>query len=111
MLNDKSIAELHPEVIITLNLFSAHPLQDRQYAIYHTFIVHRLFLPTAVWALIYSPWMPCYISPYVIYNIHGMRYIVEVLSHVKDGLTSKRPLTLKQYRLLLYHQAIMQYIT
>ncbi len=35
--------------------FSALLLQDRQYAICHTLIIRRLFLPTAMWASMYSP--------------------------------------------------------
>ncbi len=38
---------------VTFSQFSAHPLQDRQYAICHNFIIHRLFLPTTMWASIY----------------------------------------------------------
>ncbi len=53
--NDKSIAELHPWIIITFSQFSAQPSQDRQYAICHTFIICHLFLSIAMWASIYPP--------------------------------------------------------
>ncbi len=42
-------------VIITFSQFIAHPLQNRQYAICHTFIICRLFFPTTIWASIYPP--------------------------------------------------------
>ncbi len=51
----KSIAGLHPKIIITFSQFSAHPLQDRQYAICYSFIIRCLFLPTTIWASIYPP--------------------------------------------------------
>ncbi len=40
-------------VIIIFSQFSAHPLQDRQYAICHTFIIHPLFLLSSIWASTY----------------------------------------------------------
>ncbi len=54
-IQDKSIVGLHPQVIIIFSQFSAHPLQDRQYAICNTLIICCLFLPTAMWASIYPP--------------------------------------------------------
>ncbi len=36
------------KLLIIFSQFSAYPLQDRQYAICHTFIIHRLFLHTAM---------------------------------------------------------------
>ncbi len=47
--HDKSIAGLHPEIIVTFSQYSAYPLLDRQYAIGHTFIIRCLFLTTTIW--------------------------------------------------------------
>ncbi len=43
---------LRPYVII-FSQFSAHPLQNRQYAVCNTLIIHRLFFRTIMWASIY----------------------------------------------------------
>ncbi len=53
--NDKSIAGLHPEIIVIFSQYSAYPFQDKQYAICNTFIIHCLFFSTAMWASIYPP--------------------------------------------------------
>ncbi len=56
--------------MITFSQFSAHPLQDRQYAICHTFIIRRLFLlPCGLQFT--RPRIHCYISPYAVYNVYG----------------------------------------
>ncbi len=53
----------------TFSQFSAHPLQDGQYAICHTFIVaSSSLLPCGLQST--HPRMPCYISPYVVYNVY-----------------------------------------
>ncbi len=51
-----TIRILHCSILkLLFSQFSARPLQDKQCAICHTFIIRRLFLPTAMWASIYPP--------------------------------------------------------
>ncbi len=67
MSNDKSIAGLHPEIIVIFSQYSAYPLQDRQSAIFLSFVAYSSLLPCGLQST--HPLMPCYISPYVVYNI------------------------------------------
>ncbi len=67
---NKSIAGLHPETIFIFSQYNAYPLQDREYAIFNTFIIRRLFLPTTMWASIYAP--ADALLSYVVHNVYGI---------------------------------------
>ncbi len=69
--NDKSIAGLHPQVIITFSQFRAilYRTGNTQFAILLSFVASSSLSPCGLQST--HPPVPSYISPYVVYNIYG----------------------------------------